>query len=59
MTVEPQAHPSPVPLDLVDGFETLPRAADQELRTTSAAAIQAVNGEALASTAIRRKTWER
>lgn len=22
MTVEPQAHPSPVPLDLVDGFET-------------------------------------
>jgi hypothetical protein len=23
MTVEPQAHPSPVPLDLVDGFETL------------------------------------
>lgn len=23
LTVEPQAHPSPVPLDLVDGFETL------------------------------------
>ncbi len=23
MTVEPQAHPSPVPLDLVDGFETM------------------------------------
>lgn len=23
MAVEPQAHPSPVPLDLVDGFETL------------------------------------
>ncbi|WP_065571900.1 zinc-binding alcohol dehydrogenase [Microbacterium oleivorans] len=23
MSVEPQAHPSPVPLDLVDGFETL------------------------------------
>src|SRR6187402_1621108 len=23
MTVEPQAHPSPVPLMLVDGFETL------------------------------------
>lgn len=23
MTVEPQAHPSPVPLDLVDGFDTL------------------------------------
>ena len=23
MTVEPQAHPSPVPLDLVDGYETL------------------------------------
>jgi hypothetical protein len=23
MTVEPQAHPSPVPLDLVDGFETV------------------------------------
>ncbi len=23
MTVEPQAHPSPIPLDLVDGFETL------------------------------------
>jgi hypothetical protein len=23
MTVEPQAHPSPVPLELVDGFETL------------------------------------
>lgn len=23
MTVEPQAHPSPVPLDLVDGFQTL------------------------------------
>jgi hypothetical protein len=23
MTIEPQAHPSPVPLELVDGFETL------------------------------------
>ncbi len=23
MTVEPQAHPSPVPLELIDGFETL------------------------------------
>ncbi len=23
MTVEPQAHPSPVPLELVDGFETM------------------------------------
>src|SRR6478609_6502621 len=23
MTVEPQAHPSPIPLDLVDGFDTL------------------------------------
>ncbi|MET0296653.1 MAG: zinc-binding alcohol dehydrogenase [Microbacterium sp.] len=36
MTVEPQAHPSPVPLDLVDGFETLvalPSEGADELRT--------------------------
>jgi hypothetical protein len=35
MTVEPQAHPSPVPLDLVDGFDTLvalPEGASAELR---------------------------
>lgn len=36
MTVEPQAHPSPVPLDLVDGFElliALPTEGFDELRT--------------------------
>ncbi|GAB2694096.1 hypothetical protein BKA24_000122 [Microbacterium marinum] len=36
MTVEPQAHPSPVPLELVDGFETyavLPVEGFDELRT--------------------------
>ncbi len=35
MTVEPTAHPSPVPLDLVDGFETLvalPTKGSEELR---------------------------
>ncbi|MCC2032933.1 zinc-binding alcohol dehydrogenase [Microbacterium allomyrinae] len=35
MTVEPQAHPSPVPLDLVDGFDTLlalPTEGSDELR---------------------------
>jgi hypothetical protein len=36
MTVEPQAHPSPVPLELVDGFEdliALPAGASDELRS--------------------------
>ncbi|GAA1999042.1 zinc-binding alcohol dehydrogenase [Microbacterium ulmi] len=36
MTVEPTAHPSPVPLDLVDGFETLvalPTKGSDELRS--------------------------
>jgi hypothetical protein len=39
MTVEPQAHPSPVPLDLVDGFETLlalPSQGADELRAAVA-----------------------
>ncbi|WP_141930643.1 zinc-binding alcohol dehydrogenase [Microbacterium sp. SLBN-146] len=39
MTVEPQAHPSPVPLDLVDGFETLlalPAEGADELRAAVA-----------------------
>ena len=47
MTVEPQAHPSPVPLDLVDGFETLvalPSEGAAELRD----AIVAHAAEALA-----------
>ncbi|MDY0907999.1 zinc-binding alcohol dehydrogenase [Microbacterium sp. CFBP9034] len=49
MTVEPQAHPSPVPLDLVDGFETLlalPSEGAAELR----AAIVPHAAEALAFT---------
>ena len=47
MTVEPQAHPSPVPLDLIDGFDTLvalPREGSSELR----AAIAPFGAEALA-----------
>src|SRR5687768_10906390 len=47
MTVEPQAHPSPVPLDLVDGFETmlaLPSEGAEALR----AAITPHAAEALA-----------
>ena len=47
MTVEPQAHPSPVPLDLIDGFDTLvalPREGSAELR----AAIAPFGAEALA-----------
>jgi hypothetical protein len=39
MTVEPQAHPSPVPLDLVDGFDTLialPAEGSSELRAAMA-----------------------
>ncbi|AZS35534.1 hypothetical protein CVS47_00126 [Microbacterium lemovicicum] len=39
MTVEPQAHPSPVPLELVNGFETLialPSAGFDELRAAMA-----------------------
>lgn len=47
MTVEPQAHPSPVPLDLVDGFETLlalPSEGADELR----AAVRPFGPEALA-----------
>jgi hypothetical protein len=47
MTVEPQAHPSPVPLDLVDGFETLvalPLDGSDDLR----AAMAPLAGEALA-----------
>lgn len=47
MTVEPQAHPSPVPLDLVDGFKTmlaLPSEGCDELR----AAVTPHAAEALA-----------
>ena len=47
MTVEPQAHPSPVPLDLVDGFDTLvalPLEGCDDLR----AAITPYGAEALA-----------
>jgi len=47
MTVEPTAHPSPVPLELVDGFETLvalPAQGSEVLR----AAILPYAGEALA-----------
>lgn len=47
MTVEPQAHPSPVPLDLVDGFDTLvalPVEGFDELR----AAVRPHAAEALA-----------
>ncbi|MFE1646387.1 zinc-binding alcohol dehydrogenase [Microbacterium sp. P01] len=39
MTVEPQAHPSPIPLDLVDGFGTLialPEGGSPELRSAIA-----------------------
>jgi hypothetical protein len=39
MTVEPQAHPSPVPLELIDGFETLvalPEDASAHLRAAIA-----------------------
>ncbi|MEN2738545.1 zinc-binding alcohol dehydrogenase [Microbacterium sp. X-17] len=39
MTIEPQAHPSPVPLELVDGFDTLlalPEGAAAELRSAIA-----------------------
>lgn len=39
MTVEPQAHPSPVPLELVDGFATLlalPEGSSAELRAAIA-----------------------
>lgn len=49
MTVEPQAHPSPVPLDLVDGFDTLlalPSEGSAELR----AAVTPHASEALAFT---------
>jgi hypothetical protein len=49
MTVEPQAHPSPVPLDLVGGFDTLlalPTEGAGELRT----AIAPHAAEALAFT---------
>jgi hypothetical protein len=49
MTVEPQAHPSPVPLDLVDGFQTLlalPAEGAEELR----AAVVPHAAEALAFT---------
>src|SRR5918993_627928 len=47
MTVEPQAHPSPVPLELVDGFDTmlaLPTDGADELR----AAVTPFGAEALA-----------
>lgn len=49
MTVEPQAHPSPVPLDLVDGFDTLlalPTEGSDELRS----AVTPHAAEALAFT---------
>ena len=49
MTVEPTAHPSPVPLQLIDGFETLvalPSEGSDDLR----AAIQPHAAEALAFT---------
>ena len=49
MTVEPQGHPSPVPLDLVDGYDTLlalPATGAGELR----AALAPHGAEALAFT---------
>jgi hypothetical protein len=55
MTVEPQAHPSPVPLDLVDGFETLlalPTEGADELRR--AVAPHAIEGLAFAQSAHAR-----
>ena len=55
MTVEPQAHPSPVPLDLVDGFETLlalPTEGCDDLR----AAITPCASEALGLLAVRRRS---
>jgi hypothetical protein len=49
MTVEPQAHPSPVPLDLVDGFDTL-LALPSEGHTELRAAVTPHASEALAFT---------
>ena len=47
MTVEPTAHPSPVPLELVDGFATLVALPSRD-RTCCAAAITPYAAEALA-----------
>ena len=48
MTVEPQAHPSPVPLDLVDGFETLVALPTEGCRRAARSAIMPHAREALA-----------
>ncbi|MDJ1113940.1 zinc-binding alcohol dehydrogenase [Microbacterium dauci] len=59
MTVEPQAHPSPVPLDLVDGFETfavLPVEGFDELR--NAMAPHAADAVAYARSANDRYTLQ-
>ncbi|KAA9106418.1 zinc-binding alcohol dehydrogenase [Microbacterium rhizomatis] len=55
MTVEPQAHPSPVPLDLVDGFETLialPADGSAELRA-------AIEPHAAGALAFSQSAYER
>ncbi|WP_375386628.1 zinc-binding alcohol dehydrogenase [uncultured Microbacterium sp.] len=55
MTVEPQAHPSPVPLDLVDGFETLialPADGSSELRS-------AIGPHAVEALAFSQSAYER
>lgn len=55
MTVEPQAHPSPVPLDLVDGFATLlalPSEGADELRA-------AISPHASAALAFSQSAHER
>lgn len=54
MTVEPQAHPSPEPLDLVDGFETL-----VALPVSSGALRAAMRPHAEAAVAFAREAHER
>lgn len=58
MTVEPQAHPSPVPLELLDDFETLialPAQGSEELR----AAIEPHAGAALSYARIANRRYSR
>ncbi|BDV29463.1 zinc-binding alcohol dehydrogenase [Microbacterium terricola] len=58
MTVEPQAHPSPVPLMLVDGFETLV-ALSSEGADELAAAVEPFGPEALAFADAAHKRYRR
>jgi len=63
MTVEPQAHPSPVPLELIDGFETLvalPSAGSATLREAIAPhAADAVDFARLANSRYTREASAR